>query len=83
MSDHDFLIVIQSNFLCGMHSFLDNEVLLQARDVHETLKSRETETRLRQLKTQIETKQDVYPKIPRPRHSDTSSIRGYRGKFKR
>jgi len=29
-SDHDFLIAFQSNFLCGMHGFPDNEVLLQA-----------------------------------------------------
>jgi len=30
-TDHDFLIVIHSNFLSGMHGFRDNEVLLQAR----------------------------------------------------
>jgi len=30
-SEHDFLIVIQSNFLFVMHGFRDNEVLLQAR----------------------------------------------------
>jgi len=29
-SDHDFLIVIHSNFLSAMHVFRDNEVLLQA-----------------------------------------------------
>jgi len=29
-SDHDFLIAFHSNFLCGMHGFRDNEVLLQA-----------------------------------------------------
>jgi len=30
-SEHDFLIVIQSNFLFVMYGFRDNEVLLQAR----------------------------------------------------
>jgi len=29
-SDHDFLIVLHSNFLSGMRGFRDNEVLLQA-----------------------------------------------------
>jgi len=29
-SDHDFLKVIHSNFLSGMHGFRDNGVLLQA-----------------------------------------------------
>jgi len=29
--EHDFLIVIPSNFLFVMHGFRDNEVLLQAR----------------------------------------------------
>jgi len=29
-SEHDFLIVIQSNFLFVMHGFRDNEILLQA-----------------------------------------------------
>jgi len=30
-SEHDFLIAIESNFLCVIHGFRDNEVLLQAR----------------------------------------------------
>jgi len=29
-SEHDFMIVIQTNFLFMMHGFRDNEVLLQA-----------------------------------------------------